>query len=153
MDPLDSSPSEDTVLFPSSVGARCLNRSAWPASIIYMHKPLVEPFDLRFPLPFPRYLLFLVCSLVPRGAHSTRAETYRPFALSFPSRVMDFDGDLVEILSGAVARKHIVEVRPPAFLYDPKNSEKVAFRHSLVRCLTYFHTTQLSNLIYIQLRR
>jgi len=41
--------------------------------------------------------------------HPRRAESWGAFASSFSLRVMEFDGDLVEIISGAVSRKHIVE--------------------------------------------
>ena len=67
---------------------------------------------------------------------------------------MEFGGDsLVEIISGALYRKHIVEVRPSAFLYDSKDFEEVIFhRQSSVRNLTHFHNTQFSDTIYVQFR-
>jgi len=66
---------------------------------------------------------------------------------------MELDGDnLVEIISGALYRKHAVEVRPPAFLCDSKDSKEVIVRQSLVRNLTHFHNAQFSDTIYVQFR-
>jgi len=66
---------------------------------------------------------------------------------------MEFDGDsLVEIISRALYRKHTVEVRPSAFLYDSKDSKEVIVRQSSVRNLTHFHNTQFSDTIYVQFR-
>ena len=52
---------------------------------------------------------------------------------------MELDGgSLVEIMSGALYRKHTVEVCPFSFLYGSMNSEKITVRQSLVRNLIHF---------------
>ena len=45
-------------------------------------------------------------------------------------------GNIVEILSGALSRKHVVEVCRSPFLYGFESTDKFAIRQSLVRRLT-----------------
>lgn len=59
---------------------------------------------------------------------------------------MEVGGDFLELIEGALFRKHIVEVRTSRFLRRSSNSEEVMTdRQSLVRDPTYSHATQLSN--------
>jgi hypothetical protein len=67
---------------------------------------------------------------------------------------MELDGgSLVELISGALYKKHAVEVCPSAFFfYGSRNSEKDVVRQSLVRNLIRFHRTQFSDTICVQLQ-
>lgn len=97
--------------------------------------PLSSPFP-----PFP-FLATACCGLLPlplRGVHPRSVESRGAFAPSFSLRVMEFDGDLVEVISGAVARKHIVEVRPSTFPSGPKNSDKVTPSGTLWSEVSFF---------------
>lgn len=79
--------------------------------------PLVSslPLSLSFRLPSSSSVIYI---------YPRRAESWGPFALSFLLRVMEYDDGFLEVISGAVARKHIVEVCPSALAQDSTNLKR-----------------------------
>ena len=73
---------------------------------------------------------------------------FGPILTVLSVRVMESEDALLELLSQAVARKHVVEVRPSTFRCGSTNSEKVTSGDLRSEACMIFRVTQLSNSRY-----
>ena len=65
---------------------------------------------------------------------------------------MTSDGNLAEIISGFIYRKHVVEARSSLFPYDFEDSEMVTVRPYSVRSLSRSRDIRLSDMSCVQLQ-